>query len=154
MFAFTSSTLTFPSFSVNGIFREAQRNDLLLAFLIGAWNHISLEISCFCPKTFILLFLTSTILSIFSAISSSRVTTEPILTNFSLLTWILNGFSYSCWMVSATYNTFSSDILICFGHIVLYSVVDSSKPVSLWSSCIGVTASDLSRKQFSTNMVL
>ena len=57
-------------------------------------------------------------------------------------------------MNSVTCGTFSFDILICFGLIDLYSVVDSSSPVSFWSFLIDVAVSDLSRKQFFRNMIL
>ena len=53
---------------------------------------------------------------------------------------IPNGFSYFCSTFSVTYDTFSSDILICSGFIDLYSVVDLSSPVSLWSFLIDVGA--------------
>ena len=45
-----------------------------------------------------------------------------------------------------TCDTFSSDILICFGLIDLHSVVDLSNPISLWCSLIDVAVSDLSTK--------
>ena len=154
MFLFTSSTLALSSFLVIQTFRMAWRNDLKLLFFIGAWNDIFLQINLFCRKFLILFFPTPTTLSILYAISPSRVTPELIFTNFSLLTWIPNGFSYSCSMTSVTCNSFSSDVLICFGHIGLYSVAESSIPVSLWSSWIDVAVSGLSRKQFLRNMVL
>ena len=49
-------------------------------------------------------------------------------------------------MTSVTCGTSSSDILICFGLIDLYSVVDLSSPVGLWSSMIDVAAPDLNIK--------
>ena len=54
---------------------------------------------------------------------------------------------------SVTCDTFSSDILIYFGVIDLYSVVDWSSSVSFWSSLIDVAASDLSRMQLLRNMI-
>ena len=57
-------------------------------------------------------------------------------------------------MISVIYDTCSSDILLCFRPIVLYSVVDSSNLVSLLSSLIDVAASNLSRKQVFRIMIL
>ena len=116
-------------------------------------NAISLETNQFCQKFSILFFLTSTILSILY-VTSSRAAPELILNNFSLSTCIPNGFSYSCYKIFVTCNTFSSDILICFGLIDLYSVINSSSTVSLWSSLKDVEASDLSRKKFLRDMIL
>ena len=45
-------------------------------------------------------------------------------------------------MTSNTYDIFSSDILICFGLINLYTVVDSSSVVSLWSPLIDAAGSE------------
>ena len=98
----------------------------------------------------------SPMLSILSAISSFKAAPELIFANFSLLKCIPNGFPYSCSMTSVTSDTFSSDILIFFGLTGLYSVVDSSNPVSLWSSWIDDAAPDLVLKsqQFLRNVVL
>ena len=131
-------------------------------FSLLVHEDISLEINCFCLKSSVLLFPTSTILSIHSVISSFRAPPEVMFTNF-FYRHILNGFSYSCSIIFVTCDTISSDILIGFGprdkdtalqHHRGYSVVDSSNPVNLWSSLIDVGASDLSRKQFLRNMIL
>ena len=57
-------------------------------------------------------------------------------------------------MISVTYNTCSSHTVICFGLIDLYSVVDSSSPVRLWSSLIDVGGLDSRKKQLLRNMIL
>ena len=110
-------------------------------------------INRYCLKSSILLFPMSTIISMLFAISSSRAPSKRIF-NFSLSTCIPYGFLYSCSKISVTCNAFFSDILMCFGYIDLYSLVDSTSPVSLWSSLIDVGVSDLSRKQFLRNMIL
>ena len=133
MFLLTPATFTPLSFLFIRIFRMAWGNGSKFYFFVGRWHDFSLEINCYCIKSSILIFTISTYSVYF-------------------LQYHHRPCSFS--KISVTSETFSSDILICFGFIDLYSVVDSTIPVSLRSSLVDVGASDLSRKHVLRNLIV
>ena len=133
MFLLTPATFTLLSFLFIRIFHMTWGNGLKFYFFVAGWHDFSLEINCYCLRSSILIFTISTYSVYF-------------------LQYHHHPCSFS--KISVTSESFSSDILICFGFIDLYSVVDSTISVSLRSSLVDVGASDLSRKYALRNLIL
>ena len=146
MFLFTSATLKLPSFLVVSDFLHDMTKWFIIVFLYQCMKWYLYGNQSFLSKIFHSAFCYINHINFTFCNITCRATPELIFTNFFIdmyPKWIfvfLFNTSVSC-------DTFSSDILIRFDLIDLYSVVDSSNPINLLDL-------ESSRKQFFRNMVL